>query len=113
MIRFQVTWPPWHRPSWVTHRKPSVHRPRRPSREHIQIVLGPGLVLPGVVAGAAAEAWRLVPAPLAARRHGSTPSISVSSEKLRNVLISTSSPRTSTLSNVGETTTVLTRSAAT
>ena len=63
---------------------------------------------------ALAEARRIVPAPLIkARRHGATPSISVSSEKLRNVLITTISPSTRTLSRVGETTTVRTRSAAT
>ena len=44
---------------------------------------------------AVAEAWRIVPAPpISARRHGATPSISVSSEKLRNVLIATISPST-------------------
>ena len=74
----------------------------------------PGLTFRSVVADAAAEALRLVPAPLVvARRQSSTPSISVSSEKLRNVLISTSRPRTSTLSKVGAAVTVLTRSAAT
>ena len=42
---------------------------------------------------AVAEARRSVPAPpVKARRHGATPSISVSSEKLRNVLITTISP---------------------
>jgi len=59
-------------------------------------------------------ARRMVRAPLAvARRHGGKPSISVSSEKLRNVLISTISPRTRTLSSAGATATVLIRSAAT
>ena len=44
---------------------------------------------------AVAAARRIVPAPpIAARRHGATPSISVSSEKLRNVLITTISPST-------------------
>ena len=63
---------------------------------------------------ALAEARRIVPAPpIRARRHGATPSISVSSEKLRNVLITTISPSTRTLSRVGETATVRTRSAAT
>jgi hypothetical protein len=39
---------------------------------------------------ALAEARRIVPAPpVRARRHGATHSISVSSEKLRNVLITT------------------------
>jgi len=53
-------------------------------------------------------------APLAnARRQGTTPSISISSEKLRNVLISTISPRTRTLPTVGATATVLSKSAAT
>ena len=42
---------------------------------------------------ALAEARRIVPAPpIMARRQGATPSISVSSEKLRNVLITTISP---------------------
>jgi hypothetical protein len=41
------------------------------------------------------------------------PLISISSEKLRKVLISTISPRDSTLSSVGATATVRTRSAAT
>src|SRR5664279_4603200 len=54
------------------------------------------------------------PAPLAAaRRHGGTPSISISSEKLRKVRISTIRPRTLTFSSVGATATVLIRSAAT
>ena len=53
-------------------------------------------------------------APLAsARRQGQTPSISISREKLRNVRISTISPRTRTLSSVGETAMVLIKSAAT
>ena len=44
---------------------------------------------------ALAAARRIVPAPPTnARRHGATPSISVSSEKLRNVLITTISPST-------------------
>ena len=44
---------------------------------------------------ALAAARRIVPAPpVIARRHGATPSISVSSEKLRNVLITTISPST-------------------
>ena len=59
-------------------------------------------------------ARRTRPAPLvAARRHGATPSISVSREKLRTVLISTMPPRTATLSSVVSTATVRTRSAAT
>jgi hypothetical protein len=44
-----------------------------------------------------------------ARRHGATPSISVSNEKLRNVLITTISPSTRTLSSVGATATVRTK----
>jgi hypothetical protein len=48
-----------------------------------------------------------------ARRHGGTPSISIWSEKLRNVRISTISPRIATFSTVGSTATVRTRSAAT
>jgi hypothetical protein len=54
-----------------------------------------------------AAARRIVPAPpVRARRHGATPSISVSSEKLRNVLITTISPSTRTLSTVGAIATV-------
>ncbi len=46
-------------------------------------------------------AWRMPPTPLnRARRHGATPSISVSREKLSTVLISTIRPRTRTLSRV-------------
>ena len=57
-----------------------------------------------------AEAWRIPPTPLiCARFHGTTPSISVSSEKLRTVLIRTISPRTRTLLRVGATATVRTR----
>jgi len=45
--------------------------------------------------GALAAARRIVLVPPTnARRHGATPSISVSSEKLRNVLITTISPST-------------------
>jgi hypothetical protein len=44
--------------------------------------------------------------PIRARRHGATPSISVSSEKLRNVLITTIKPSTRTLSRLGATATV-------
>jgi len=63
---------------------------------------------------ALAAARRIVPAPpIRARRQGATPSISVSSEKLRNVLITTISPSTRTLSREGATATVRTRSAAT
>ena len=63
---------------------------------------------------ALAEARRIVPAPpIRARRHGGTPSISVSSEKLRNVLISTISPSWRTLLRVGATAIVRIRSAAT
>jgi len=40
-----------------------------------------------------------------ARRHGATPSISISSEKLRNVLIRTIRPKMTTLSRVGATAT--------
>jgi len=61
-----------------------------------------------------AVARLIVLAPLvSARRHGGTPSISISSEKLRNVLISTISPSTKTFVSVGETATVRIRSAAT
>jgi len=53
---------------------------------------------------ALAETRRIVPTPpIAARRRGATPSILVSSEKLRNVLITTISPSTRTLSRVGAT----------
>src|SRR5208283_793587 len=51
----------------------------------------------GVLGSSAlAVAWRIVPVPpiKAPRRYGTTPSISVSSEKLRNVLITTISPST-------------------
>jgi hypothetical protein len=48
-----------------------------------------------------------------ARRHGQRPSISTSSEKLRNVLISTISPKTATFWSEGWTATVLMMSAAT
>jgi hypothetical protein len=48
-----------------------------------------------------------------ARRHGQRPSISTSNEKLRNVLISTISPKTATFSSDGCTATVLMMSAAT
>jgi hypothetical protein len=48
-----------------------------------------------------------------ARRHGQRPSISTSSEKLRNVLISTIDPKMATFSSEGCTTTVLMMSAAT
>ena len=56
----------------------------------------PGRRQGGVLGPSAlAAARRIVPAPPAnARRHGATPSISVSSEKLRNVLITTISPST-------------------
>jgi hypothetical protein len=47
------------------------------------------------------------------RRHGSFPSISTCSEKLRNVLIKTINPSTATFRVVGATATVRTRSAAT
>ena len=47
------------------------------------------------------------------RRHGQRPSISTSNEKLRNVLISTTSPKTATFSSDGCTATVLMMSAAT
>src|SRR5260370_41289686 len=64
--------------------------------------------------GAFLVAFRADSAPLAgARRQGRTPSISISNEKLRNVLISTIIPSTRTLSSVGATATVLIRSAAT
>src|SRR6266436_532859 len=64
--------------------------------------------------GAFLVAFRADSAPLAgARRQGRTPSISISSEKLRNVLISTIIASTRTLSSVGATATVLIRSAAT
>jgi Domain of unknown function (DUF1918) len=48
-----------------------------------------------------------------ARRQGQRPSISTSSEKLRNVLIATISPKTATFSSEGWTATVLMMSAAT
>src|SRR6266516_2699148 len=68
----------------------------------------------GGLGSSALAARRIVPAPpIAARRHGTTPSISVSSEKLRKVLITTISPSTKTLSRVGATATVRIRSAAT
>ncbi len=63
--------------------RPDPRRQRRPGQ--------------GGVSGfrAVAAARRIVPAPpIVARRHGATPSISVSSEKLRKVLITTISPST-------------------
>src|SRR5262249_1598000 len=64
--------------------------------------------------GAFLVAFRPASAPLAgARRQGRTPPISISNEKLRNVLITTIIPSTRTFSSVGATATVLIRSAAT
>jgi hypothetical protein len=60
------------------------------------------------------RARAIVPAPLGgARRQGGIPLISISSEKLRKVLISTISPRVRAFSSVGSMATVRTRSAAT
>ena len=50
---------------------------------------------------------------IAARRHGAIPSISISSEKLSTVRITTISPSTRMFSTVGSTATVRIRSAAT
>jgi DNA-binding NarL/FixJ family response regulator len=79
-------------------------------RDRVQIVVlayEAGLVRPGTQRLPASVSL------LRPRRHGRVPSISVSSEKLRNVLITTISPRTRTFSTVGATATVRTRSAAT
>jgi hypothetical protein len=111
----------WHTPP-ASYAKPQIKNlPRIP----IWPINHQGYLCPDVTAGAGSFAASLplaldaardsTPAPLVAiaRRQGGTPSISVSKEKLRNVRMSTMSPRTPTLSSEGVTATVLIKSAAT